>query len=99
MRESLGDGAFGITVVPSQATYLLWLDCTGLCGADADGFCEFLRKETGLVLSAGSQYGEAGRAFLRMNVACPRVRVKDGVERLRRGALAYRGSERYPAKP
>lgn len=99
VRESLGDGAFGITVVPSQATYLLWLDCTGPCGADADGFCEFLRKETGLVLSAGSQYGEAGRAFLRMNVACPRVRVKDGVERLRRGALAYRGSERYPAKP
>ncbi len=90
VRAALAEGDLGIRVVPSQATYLLWLDCTGLCGDSADEFCEFLRRETGLVLSAGSQYGAAGRAFLRMNVACPRIRLDDGIERLCRGAVAYR---------
>ncbi len=89
VRDALADGSLGMRVVPSEATYLLWIDCGGLCGSDAGAFCEFLREETGLVLSAGAQYGAAGRAFLRMNVACPRARLEDGIERLRRGAQAF----------
>lgn len=77
-----------VRAVASQATYLLWLDCSGLigCGREAAGF---LRRETGLYLSEGSQYGGNGADFLRMNIACPRAGLKDGLERLKNGLAAY----------
>lgn len=77
-----------VRAVASQATYLLWLDCSGLigCGREAAGF---LRRETGLYLSEGSQYGGNGADFLRMNIACPRAVLKDGLERLKNGLAAY----------
>ena len=78
----------GVRAVASQATYLLWLDCSGLigCGREAAGF---LRRETGLYLSEGSQYGGNGADFLRMNIACPRAVLKVGLERLKNGLAAY----------
>ena len=47
-------------------------------------------KSTGLYLAAGEVYGKAGQGFLRMNVACPREAVKDGLERLIKGIQAFR---------
>lgn len=80
----------GIRPVASQATYLLWLDCSGIigCGREAAGF---LRMETGLYLSEGGQYGGNGADFLRMNIACPREVLKDGLKRLKNGMAAYAG--------
>ena len=78
--------------VPSDATYLMWLDCGRLAkgaGKEQGNFCRFLRERTGLYLTDGSQYGTGGRNFLRMNVACPRSLVEDGLERLRTGTDAY----------
>lgn len=43
-----------------------------------------IREETGLYLSEGCEYRGDGRNFLRMNLACPRSRLKDGLERLKR---------------
>ena len=71
-----------IRVVRSQATYLLWLDCSEVTD-DAKELSEFIRKETGLFLSHGNQYGGNGSRFLRMNIACPRVTLKDGLQRLK----------------
>lgn len=77
-----------LRIVHSKATYLLWIDCQGMIG-DAAELCSFLRKETGLYLSAGSQYRGNGSRFLRMNIACPGIRLEDGLERLKRGTEAY----------
>lgn len=88
VRERLNDEALGISVVASEATYLLWLDCAGMCD-DTDRFAAFLREHSGLVLSKGSQYGPQGRTFLRMNVACPRSLVEDGLNRFVRAAREY----------
>ena len=71
-------------MVPSEATYLLWLDCSAFA-SDSVALAEFLRKETGLYVSDGAEYGKAGKPFLRLNVACPRERLKDGLERLKQG--------------
>mgnify|MGYP002765681530 FL=1 len=79
-----------IKLVSENATYLLWLDCNGVSGCeDASELAEFVRKKTGLYLSAGGQYGRGGEMFLRMNIACPRESVKDGLERLKEGCRAY----------
>ena len=78
-----------ITVVPSEATYLLWLDCSRITD-DTKTFARFLREQTGLYVSAGAQYGGDGNKFLRMNIACPRATLEDGLTRLQQGVFAYR---------
>ncbi|MDO5426213.1 MAG: MalY/PatB family protein [Eubacteriales bacterium] len=78
----------GVRVVPSQATYLLWLDCGNIAGSAAEA-AGFIRENTGLYLSAGNQFGTGGEDFLRMNIACPRVVLEDGLHRLRDGIAAY----------
>ena len=88
VREFLEKEAPGICLVPSQATYLLWLDCSALPG-DGEKFAAHLRSQTGLYLSQGGQFGTGGERFLRLNIACPRERLKDGLERLARGAASY----------
>lgn len=70
-----------IKLVPSEATYLLWLDCTAL-KMDSRELAKHIRKTTGLYLSNGTQYG--GEGFLRMNIACPKTLLNDGLERLRK---------------
>lgn len=77
-----------ISVVPSEATYLLWLDCTGLADS-ANGIAKYIREKTGLYLSEGSQYGSGGEGFLRLNIACPRSTLEDGLARLKEGILSY----------
>lgn len=68
-------------VICAQATYLLWLDCSAFTD-DSVAFAESIRKKTGLFLSNGTQYGDAGRSFLRFNIACPRKVLLDGLDRL-----------------
>lgn len=74
-------------LVPSEATYLLWLDCAAVT-RDSAATADFIRRETGLFLSNGQQYGTSGRSFLRMNIACPRTTLLDGLDRLRRAIEA-----------
>ncbi|MGM9652426.1 MAG: MalY/PatB family protein [Eubacteriales bacterium] len=76
----------------SEATYLMWLDCSALC-KDAAEFAHFLRRETGLFVSEGSHFGTGGQAFLRVNAACPRSLLMDGLQRLKCGAAAWSESQ------
>ena len=82
-----------LKLVPSEATYLLWIDCGSVC-ADASRLEKFLRKETGLYVSKGAQYGRNGTSFLRMNIACTRKTLEDGLERLRSGVNRFIKEER-----
>lgn len=77
-----------LRVVPSEATYLVWIDCRKLTNDD-EALCEFIRKETGLWVSNGSSYGNSGAGFIRMNIACPKERVLDGLQRFVAGCNAY----------
>ena len=89
VRDYIGAYIPEIKVVPSNATYLLWLDCSEL----TDDACElqrFIEKHSGLVLTEGEEYGTPGRRFLRLNPACPRSRVQDGMERLKNSVTAYK---------
>lgn len=72
-----------LTMVDGHATYLCWLDCRQISRDDLQLAAD-IRQKTGLFLSNGSQYGAAGAGYLRMNVACPRHMVEDGLDRLRR---------------
>jgi len=73
-----------ISVVKSDATYLLWLDISKT-GMESTEVAAKIREKTGLFLTAGSIYGEAGKYFLRMNIACPKTLLEDGLNRLKNG--------------
>ena len=88
VREFLEKELPEVSPVPSHATYLLWLDFSRVMG-NATELCRYLRRETGLYLSAGIAYGGNGNQFLRMNIACPKARIQDGLERLRAGVNSY----------
>ena len=82
-----------IRLVPSEATYLLWLDCGGIC-SDASELQSLLRREAGLYVSKGASYGRTGAAFLRLNIACPRGLLMEGLARLGAGVRLYEESEK-----
>lgn len=79
----------GLKANYSRATYLLWIDISGVSDDSVD-FCEQLRASTGLYLSDGAEYGESGRKFVRMNLATQRERVLDGLSRLKKGVESYK---------
>ena len=75
-------------VVASEATYLLWVDL-GREECSAEEAAEFIREKTGLYLSAGNPFGGDGGRFLRLNTACPRAVLEDGLARLKEGIQAW----------
>lgn len=77
-----------LRVIPSQATYLMWIDCSRLTGT-VDEAVSFIRDKTGLIVSSGRQYGRCGEPFIRLNVACPRMTLEDGLSRLQEGIRKY----------
>lgn len=78
-------------LVPSEATYLLWSDI-GKLASSAEDAAKYIRENTGLYVSAGAQYGKSGETFLRINAACPRSVLLDGLERLKNGLASYQES-------
>ena len=76
-----------IKLIDCDATYLLWLDCRKL-NVSSNVLKEFLRQNQGLFLSAGSDFGEVGDGFLRLNSACPPKLLKDGLSKLKAGVIA-----------
>ncbi|WP_406043752.1 MalY/PatB family protein [Succinimonas sp.] len=75
-------------VIPGEATYLLWADISEVT-ADDRKFCAFLRKEAKLRISPGRDFGESGRGFVRINLACPEVTLKEALRRLRDGTRQF----------
>ncbi|MEG1020784.1 MAG: MalY/PatB family protein [Myroides sp.] len=71
-----------IKVIPLNATYLVWLDFSFL-NQNATQLSQMLMEEEKLWLNAGTMYGTSGEGFLRMNIACPRVLLIEGLERLK----------------
>ena len=87
VKDYLDKNVPQIKLVYSEATYLLWLDCTSFV-KDGDSFAGFVRKNSGLWVSDGSAYGN-GDKFIRMNIATQRERVLDGLERLKKSVNEY----------
>lgn len=71
-------------VVMLEGTYLAWVDCSVLKRPSKE-IVEILLREEKLWVNEGSLYGEAGEGFIRINIACPRQTLIDGLYRLKRG--------------
>ena len=87
VRDYLAEELPVVKLVESDATYLLWLDCSAL-GVSSKILSEFLRSNQGLFLSAGCDFGKCGDNFLRMNIACPEKLLDEGLRRLKAGIIS-----------
>ena len=84
-----------IRVVNSEATYLLWLDCSSFILNDHN-FANSLRETTGLYVSDGHLFKGNGDLFIRINIASPTPDIVDGMKRLKIGVKKY--IEKYSMK-
>lgn len=77
-----------VSAPPLEGTYLMWLDCRAY-GISSEALGEHLKTKHGLVLSTGTIYGEDGEGFMRLNIACPRSTLLEGLSRLRDGLATF----------
>ena len=63
---------------------------------DVARLCAYLRSKAHVWVNAGTMYGaETGRGFIRINIACPRQLLMEGLGRMA-GALSLSGEKRLP---
>lgn len=77
----LGAHAPKIKVAPLEGTYLAWLDFRGLGLPDME-VDDLLLKDAKVWLDSGPKFGSGGEGFQRINLACPRVTIREGLNRI-----------------
>lgn len=70
-------------VIRLEGTYLVWVDCSVLKQSSKE-IVKILIKEGKIRVNEGNLYGEEGEGFIRINIACPRQILIDGLNRIRR---------------
>ena len=69
-------------VCPLEGTYLPWVDTSEL-GMPVEQLCDRLLREGKVWVNPGTMYGaESGRGYIRLNIACPRQQLMEGLRRL-----------------
>jgi cystathionine beta-lyase len=68
----------GLQAAPVEATYLAWIDVSGLGLDNPPQFFE----AAGVGMSTGAEFGDS--SGMRFNFGCPRSRVVEAVERIQK---------------
>jgi cystathionine beta-lyase len=80
---------YELKIVKPQGTYLLWIDFRNL-HMSQEQLKDFLVKKAKLALTDGGFFGQEGQGFMRMNLACPRSMVEEGLNRLEKAMRTLR---------
>ncbi|MEQ2876841.1 MalY/PatB family protein [Enterococcus asini] len=72
-----------VKVMAPEGTYLMWLDFRAY-DLSPKALEDKLVQEAGVVLNNGAIFGNGGRGFMRLNLACPRETLAEGLERIRK---------------
>lgn len=71
----------GVRMYEPEGTYLVWIDFRGT-GFDDKEINRKMVYEAKVWLDAGNIFGETGKGFQRVNVACPRSILAEALERI-----------------
>lgn len=71
-----------IKPIRPQASFLVWLDCTGL-NLSHEQLVDLFVQKAHLALNDGAMFGKEGEGFMRMNVASPRAVLRQALEQLK----------------
>jgi cystathionine beta-lyase len=72
-----------VNVLPLEATYLVWMDFS-FTGQSSQRIAETLLREEHLWVNEGTMYGPGGEGFIRINIACPRPLLAEGLHRIKK---------------
>lgn len=88
VTDYFADNIPALKVLPLEATYLAWIDCTEL-GMTPEELETFFLSKAHVALNQGKAFGPGGEGFVRMNLACSRSivekaskQIKDAVKSL-----------------
>ncbi|GAA0120888.1 MAG: pyridoxal phosphate-dependent aminotransferase [Clostridium argentinense] len=71
-----------IKAIKPQGTFLVWLDCSSLNMSDKE-IKEFFVEKCKIGCDEGTIFGEEGKYFMRMNIACSREIIKEALNRIK----------------
>lgn len=71
-----------VPMIP-QASFLVWLDCSGM-DMTTNQLQDFMVKKAGLGLNKGTTFGPGGENHLRLNIGCPRSVLVEAMGKLKK---------------
>lgn len=71
----------GYDILPLEGTYLAWMNISR-SGMKSDMLAEAILKEGKVMVNPGTMYGPGGEDFIRINLACPRKLLDEGLRRI-----------------
>lgn len=80
--KSIVDKIPCVDMIDCQGTYLVWLDMNRL-GMNDDELDSFLQNECGIIQDPGFWFGNGGKGYTRLNVACPRSVLENALLKLK----------------
>jgi len=70
-------------VTKLEGTYLVWVDVTHYAN-NVEELCNHLLTDGKVWVNPGTMYGpESGKGYIRINIACPRSRMMEGLKRIK----------------
>lgn len=76
-------------VLRLEGTYLAWVDVNSI-EFTADELTQLLADKANVIVNSGTMYGhKAGQGYIRINLACPRQRLREALNRIGRLLAEY----------
>ncbi len=83
LRLALAEQMPKLSLSPLEGSFVVWMDCRRL-GLSDEELTQFLEQEALLFADPGEEYGPGGSGFVRLNIATPRVWIRQVIENLYR---------------
>lgn len=87
-KEYIEKNLPGVSLVPTEGTYLIWLDFSKT-GLEAGVVDDLIVHKAKLWLDSGKIFGKIGRNFQRINAACPRSVLEEALNRIKNCLTEY----------
>lgn len=82
LKETFASELPEFEVLKLEGTYLVWVNITS-SGLTSEALTAKLLKEGKVQINSGTLYGEKdGEGYIRINIACPRATLKEGLQRI-----------------
>ncbi len=78
---AINQAGVGLQVMPADALFLAWIDCTAL-GLEPEDLAQFMLTQARVWMDNGPRYGAGGAGFMRINLGCPRAQVLEAAVRI-----------------
>lgn len=90
LYEFVHDRLPGMKMPLPEATYLAWLDCSGI-GIEEEP-SKFFLENARVAMNNGGWFGKPGKGFVRLNFGCPRPQLENALLRMEKSLQSLRST-------